>query len=527
MIVPSELHVAAGLLFDILVLAGGPASRLSPLCNETPKAVLPLCHKPLIWHCLRPWVEKGVRTFFVCVLQQESPAIVDKLKRSFHGVNFIFVELIDAAATTTSDAVKQYLQVKAKLLPETEGRPRDLLLLSCDTLLPGVDVAPFISHFYTSRASVSVMMGKPSAVTAPVAPTPAEGGGGAKKGGKGGKKKGNAEEPLATCASLEEPVWTMTSPEAPESSKSSLLSSSSADGSPDHHRLHFIEQELVEDVSAGFIARRPNITIRRDLVDLHVYLMRDWVAKFIADTCEPERGVMEEVIPQLARSQFWSYSAESEHAVGPDTKLNYEKKVPQHWSTSCDSTRSIRSLNAMQGISPRPWDSLRVMCTVYPQTANQQLMRVNSREKFLAVAREIIHTLAAMKGIGFSGAAASSAPASLSQRNILAAQALEIASEEWSALLATSDNPHLPSRIRASLLRSLPTHDKVLISRSFVGQNVVLGEGITIEGSVVMDGAEIGNNAKIVNSVVCARCIIPEGATIVDAFKADDWKGLK
>jgi ADP-glucose pyrophosphorylase len=98
---------------------------------------------------------------------------------------------------------------------------------------------------------------------------------------------------------------------------------------------------------------------------------------------------------------------------------------------------------------------------------------------------------------------------------------VDSALEDWRKLLEKNTNEFLPSRVRCSLLRSLPTHEKFSISRSVVGQNVVIGTDVEIENSVIMDGAEIGSGAKVRNSVVCARCVVPEGADIKNAFRAD------
>ncbi len=528
-IVAAEVHVAAGVMFDVLVLAGGQATRLAPLCGEAPKAVMPVCHMPLIWHCLRPWVEKGVRTFFICVSQSESPDIMDKLRRHMPGIQFIDVvmlhsggtdeneddsEDVDGRASNTSDAVKRYLEVKAGLLPKSEGRTRDVLLLSCDTLIPGVDIQPFISHFYTSRASVSVMLAKPNAAACP--PPMAA----AKKGGKG--KGGHGEEQkIQTLESLAEPVWTFTTSEASSDEGSNKKPLAAAVGAaanngadlPEHLRLHYIDEELPDDVSAGFVARRPNMTIRHDLIDIHVYLVRDWVARYVAETAGPDRRLQRDVIPLLAKSQFWSYNANEERCVGPDAKLAFEKKVPTHWSLSCESARSIRSLNSMQITSPPSWDTLRVVCTVYSESKDQRLVRVNTKEKYLAVAHECTDFLAATAAAG---------PAAL-PLPIVGRQVIDAAKDYWQKLLGRNTLEFLPSRVKCSLLRSLPPHEKVNISRSIIGQNVVFGTDVVIENSVVMDGAEIGNGTVVRNSVVCSRCVVAEGADITNAFEADQF----
>ena len=45
--------------FQAVILAGGRGSRMYPLCEDKPKALLPVGNKPLIWYPINLLVQNG------------------------------------------------------------------------------------------------------------------------------------------------------------------------------------------------------------------------------------------------------------------------------------------------------------------------------------------------------------------------------------------------------------------------------------------------------------------------------------
>ena len=50
-----------------VILCGGRGSRLRPLTDEIPKALVTLNNKPLLQHLIESYIRKGIRSFVLCV----------------------------------------------------------------------------------------------------------------------------------------------------------------------------------------------------------------------------------------------------------------------------------------------------------------------------------------------------------------------------------------------------------------------------------------------------------------------------
>ena len=50
-----------------VILCGGRGSRLRPLTDEIPKALVTLNNKPLLQHLIKSYIRKGIRSFVLCV----------------------------------------------------------------------------------------------------------------------------------------------------------------------------------------------------------------------------------------------------------------------------------------------------------------------------------------------------------------------------------------------------------------------------------------------------------------------------
>lgn len=208
---------SAPALVDLVVFACGICDMKPFTMSETGKAMLPIATRPIIWYCLKPWMEAGFRSFYLCV--DDDYAALDTYLRHTFGSSYKFHFVVvasrigggggdgdDEAAklpiTTTSDAIKAFLEFKDRQrdqhtesvkLEADRGRrlggtsqtssgglktsgsasplpahdvamelyPRDAILLHSDTILANVDIEGFIKNFYASLSSVTMMLMKP------------------------------------------------------------------------------------------------------------------------------------------------------------------------------------------------------------------------------------------------------------------------------------------------------------------------------------------------------------------------------
>ncbi|EAN80121.1 nucleotidyl transferase, putative [Trypanosoma equiperdum] len=554
--------LSASILFDIVVFAGGKAPGLNPLCDNEPKPMLCICNRPMIWYCLSPWIKAGCSTFFVCV-NEDYAALQSYLCREFPKVAFVFVLVPltqNQTPTTTCDVVRGYLKHKESLKSDRLSKPRDALLLSCDTFLPGVDVEHFIHNFYASVASVSVLLFRPISSSngnscgtqlGPTArgnsaSTPA----GSGKGNKGSQGSGAcAAKPYThhfTCVAYEEKSGDHVRNDNNNNGSAlcpvaSGVTENSNKGSNcvSHHRLHFIcprEDEPEPCISFGFAARRPNLTFAADVVDVHAYLVRNWVLHYMAESTGEGMTVQRDCIPFLARSQHSTVNVDQGVLLRPDNKLKYT--IPNHWLF--DESSPVPLLNGRRGpVLPVEADNLLVCCTIYEEDAAMPMraFRAKTRKDFVALNHDILlskcEVLGLAEGTGDlrSTKQQHQAERHHHQKQTASNHNCETAVEMFPSLPASAlalcnllpDSPitvvvkNESSRvhIKCSFLRSAPA-GSAFITSSIVGSNVILGSNVRITNSIILDNAEIGANSTITGSVIGSSAMLNPGIRVVN-----------
>ncbi|PWV00795.1 hypothetical protein C4B63_6g259 [Trypanosoma cruzi] len=540
--------LAASHLFDVVVFAGGTADSLSPLCNNEPKPMLCICNRPMIWYCLYPWYAAGCRTFFVSV-NEDYAALQSYLRREFSDVEFVFVLVPftqNEAPSTTCDVVKAYLKHKESLLPNKLGHARDALLLSCDTLLPGLDPEPFIRNFYCSVASVSVLLFRPLKGTRSSTATEASSSGGAKT--NKGHGAGFPVKPYVyryTCTAYEE-----TDEDDNGASTTNLGEDGEAVGDTKgacSYRLHFMcpyEERQELRISMGFAGRRPNLTFSSDTMDAHAYLVRHWALNAIAESAGKGMSVQRDSIPFLARSQHSIVNENKMTFLRPDGKIKYN--IPKHWLLESDS--SVNFLNASPGpVLPSEADNLLVCCTIYEERPEKcmRVYRVRTREDYIAVNQEILAAkcqlleMNEVNGRNSMRISSRSTRASQQKERLGQTQRVLRTSMERKSINTAAGSAGLPFSAFAlsglvsnatftvhktdtsrqiniihSFLRTEPTC-KATIARSIVGNNVTLGPEVRITNSIILDNAEIGAAAIISNSVIGSSAMVNSGVRVV------------
>ncbi|KAG8341968.1 putative Nucleotidyl transferase Bacterial transferase hexapeptide (six repeats) [Trypanosoma vivax] len=541
----TRVAVSASTLFDIVVFAGGRAPGLNPLCDNEPKPMLCICNRPMIWYCLSPWIAAGCGTFFLCV-NEDYAALQSYLCRAFPSVEFVFVLIPltqNETPSTTCDVVKAYLKHKESLKLDRLNQPRDALLLSCDTFLPGVDVGHFIQNFYVSVASVSVLLFRPLA-----APTgkgggpsgPSAKGNTAQTSGKGGKGShsggGAAAKPYKysfSCVAYEEGDDGPCSIDGVSGAHGAMWGEGDS-GGIFHHRLHFIcprEDEPDPSVSFGFSSRRPNLTFAADTVDVHCYLVRNWVLHYVAESAGEGMTVQRDCIPFLVRSQHSTVNTVQNVFLHPGTKIKHN--IPDHWFLREDSP--VAPFNARRvSLLPTAADKLFVACTIYEEQENKcmRAYRVKTREDFIAVNNDILVNKCKMLGLMDAQVNPEGTLRPTSEaRNKLTSRGADERRDAPLPLVATSamalcrllpDSPFtvvLKSgsqqvHVKCSFLRSVLS-DSAYITSSIVGSNVTLGANVRITNSIILDNVEIGSNAIIINCVIGSSAMVAAGVRLM------------
>jgi len=102
-----------------VILAAGEGSRLAPLTEETPKAMVPVEGRPIVWRVIDTLIGAGVIN--IVVITSGYPLGIEKY--SWSGINY--KEVIQPEPLGTANALMQLGSI-----------PGSFLLLGCDALFP-------------------------------------------------------------------------------------------------------------------------------------------------------------------------------------------------------------------------------------------------------------------------------------------------------------------------------------------------------------------------------------------------------
>lgn len=236
--------------FHPVILAGGQGSRMYPLTEECPKALLPVGNMPLIWYPVHLLEKNGFREAIVVVRESSSRQVMEVLE-GFHSqqgvqLKFSLLEVPEQEDWGTADSLRAL-----------RGRVKcDLLVLSCDlvTSVPLHLLADF-HRAHNSTLTALLVRGEE---------------------GEEGRKKG--------LLSTERAIIGLTEP------SQLVYYAAQAD----------LNDELV--ISRELLQRHPHIRLHSRLEDAHLYLVKRWVLDYLAEN-RSISSVKGELLPYLVRHQ--------------------------------------------------------------------------------------------------------------------------------------------------------------------------------------------------------------------------------
>ncbi|XP_044297797.1 translation initiation factor eIF-2B subunit gamma [Varanus komodoensis] len=235
--------------FQAVVMAVGGGSRMMDLTSSIPKALLPICNKPLIWYPLNLLEQVGFEEVIVVTTKD-----VQKVLNLETKLKLDIVCIADDADMGTADSLR-HIHEKIKT---------DVLVLSCD-LITDVALHEVIDLFRAHDATLSMLMKKASEPTDLVP-------------GQKGKKKLVEQRDFIGVD---------------DSGKRLLFMANEAD----------LDEEIV--IKRSILQRHPRMHIRTGLMDAHLYCMKKCVVDFLVDN-RSFTSIRSELIPYLVRKQFSS-----------------------------------------------------------------------------------------------------------------------------------------------------------------------------------------------------------------------------
>ncbi|KAL5486396.1 hypothetical protein EMCRGX_G018866 [Ephydatia muelleri] len=234
-----------------IILAAGRGSRMYPLTEGCPKALLPVGNVPLVWYPVH-WLEKnGYAKVTVVVSESSSQQINDALTElcisNSSKILLSFEEIPDSEDSGTADTLRN-LKIKG-----------DLLVITCD-LVATVPLHWLTDSHHTKNSTLTLLLVHPSQ---------------------------DEEDP----------------------SKKKQLGATDRDiiGLDDQsHLVYFMASADLDEglpLSKSLLNRHPHIKFTSQLLDAHVYLMDRWASEQLHTKCRSMSSIKRELIPHLVRLQ--------------------------------------------------------------------------------------------------------------------------------------------------------------------------------------------------------------------------------
>uniref|UniRef100_A0A3B3E0X2 Translation initiation factor eIF2B subunit gamma n=1 Tax=Oryzias melastigma TaxID=30732 RepID=A0A3B3E0X2_ORYME len=266
-----------------VLMAAGGGSRMTDLTYNTPKAMLPVGNKPLIWYPLNLLERVGFEEVIVITTKevQKMMSTDPKVKVDVK-MKLDVVCIQEDADMGTADALR-HIQQKIKT---------DILVVSCD-LITDVALHEVVDLFRAHNATLAMLMSKAHEFTETVP-------------GQKGKKKTAEQRDFVGVD---------------QSGQRLLFMANEAD----------LEDGL--SIRKSVIRKHPRMHIKTGLVDAHLYCLKKAVVDFLSEN-KSISSIRGELVPYLVRKQF-SKTTNSEK-IKDDCEDQTQKKSDKLFISSRD-----------------------------------------------------------------------------------------------------------------------------------------------------------------------------------------------
>ncbi|XP_063075000.1 translation initiation factor eIF-2B subunit gamma [Engraulis encrasicolus] len=416
-----------------VLMAAGGGSRMMDLTYNTPKPLLPVGNKPLIWYPLNLLERVGFEEVIVITTKEVQKTLSTDPKLKDIKLKLEVVNIQEEADMGTADALR-HIQQKIKT---------DILVVSCD-LITDVALHEVVDLFRAHNATLAMLMSKTNEFTETV------------PGQKGKKKTGEQRDFVGVDGT----------------GKRLLFMANEAD----------LEDGLV--VRKSIMQKHPRMHIKTGLLDAHLYCLKRSVVDFLVDN-KSISSIRGELVPYLVRKQFSKISQSqrpkddsNQDQKKKDRNANLEILTSSKDDSLLQLARERSCWNDHHGDMNEAYHGGKLRCYVHLMEEGM-CYRVNTLAAYIEANRMApklfddppVHPSAVV-----------------SERSQVGADSIIGASCQ------ISDKTSIK---RSTIGASTTVKEKVKIANSIIMNGVTIEEGCSIQGSVICSNAVIGRGADI------------------------------
>ncbi|XP_024247405.1 translation initiation factor eIF-2B subunit gamma [Oncorhynchus tshawytscha] len=443
-----------------VLMAAGGGSRMMDLTYNTPKPLLPVGNKPLIWYPLNLLERVGFEEVIVITTKEVQKMIsTDPKVKLDVKMKLDLVCIQEDADMGTADALR-HIQQKVKT---------DVLVVSCD-LITDAALHEVVDLFRAHNATLSMLMSKAHEFTETV------------PGQKGKKKTGEQRDFVGVD----------------DTGKRLLFMANEAD----------LDEGVV--IRKSIMRKHPRMHIKTGLVDAHLYCLKKSVVDFLADN-KSISSIRGELVPYLVRKQF-SKSTNSPKVIDEthqnlkknDSNVNLEIQISSRDEELLHLTQERSCWNDHRGDMSDAYHGGRLRCYVHIMDEGI-CYRVNTLAAYIE-ANRLAPKLFDEPAVHPS--------AVVSERCLIGADSIIGASCQ------ISDKTSIK---RSTIGVSTTVREKVKVTNSIIMHGVTIEEGCNIQGSVICSNAVIGRGADIKYCLVgSAQRIEPDAESTNEVIVGTD-----
>ncbi|XP_034039029.1 translation initiation factor eIF-2B subunit gamma isoform X2 [Thalassophryne amazonica] len=418
-----------------VLMAACGGSRMTDLTCNTPKPMLPVGNKPLIWYPLNLLERVGFEEVIVITTKEVQKMMSSDLKMKMDvKLKLDVVCIQEDGDMGTADALR-HIQQKIKT---------DVLVLSCD-LITDVALHEVVDLFRVHNATLAMLMAKTHEFTETVP-------------GQKGKKKTVEQRDFVGVD---------------HSGKRLLFLASEAD----------LEDGLL--VRRSIMKKHPLMHIKTGLVDAHLYCLKKAVVDFLTDN-KSMSSIRRELVPYLVRKQFSrtvnvqksSDDTEDQNQKKSNSHSNHELRISS-WDEALLQLAQERSCwNDHRGDMSEAYHGGKLRC--YVHIMDQGLCyRVNTLAAYIE-ANRLAPKLFDEPAV---------------HPSTVISETCQMGSD--SMIGASCQIADKTSIKRSTIGNSTTVKEKVKIANSIIMHSVTIEEGCNIQGSVICSNAVIGRGADL------------------------------
>lgn len=418
-----------------VLMAAGGGSRMTDLTYNTPKALLPVGNKPLMWYPLNLLERVGFEEVIVITTKEVHKMMsTDPKMKMDVKMKLDVVCIQEDADMGTADALR-HIQQKIKT---------DILVVSCD-LITDVALHEVVDLFRAHNATLAMLMSKTHEFTETVP-------------GQKGKKKTAEQRDFVGVD---------------QSGKRLLFLANEAD----------LEDGLT--IRKSIMTKHPRMHINTGLVDAHLYCLKKAVVDFLTEN-KSISSIRGELVPYLVRKQFSKTSnsqkmkddAEDQTQMKNDGSSNHEILMSSRDESLLQLAQERSCWNDHHGDMSEAYHGGKLRC--YVHIMDQGLCyRVNTLAAYID-ANRLAPKLFEEPAVHPS--------AVISERCQMGSDSI------IGALCQIADKTSIK---RSTIGNSTTVKEKVKVANSIIMHGVTIEEGCNIQGSVICSNAVIGRGADL------------------------------